>query len=579
MTHIIGIDRAGYYLGANLPHLVPGNLLGQTGVDTAITPLMNTLSGSIGQNLLNLVFGIAALLVGYIVATIAASIAQKLLHRTSLDNKIANWITGSPQSNLPVEKWIGGTVFWVIMLFALVAFLQTIQLNAVSEPIRNLLSQVTTFLPKLLGAGLLLLAAWLLATIAKMVIIRGLGSLGLERRLGEQTGETQQFAVTETVANALYWFIFLLFLPAVLSTLELEGTLQPVQQLLNQVLSILPNIFAAILIGGAGWLIAQVVRRIVTNLVAATGADQLGRKFGLNQSQQSLSVITGTLVYVLILIPTAIAALNALRIEAISQPAISMLTQILNAIPQIFTAVAILGIAYVIGQFVSEILTNVLTGIGFNNVFQWLGVGSIVNQTPVAERSTEQLTEQLIERSTERSTERLTTSRTPSEVLGVVAWVGIMLFGAIAATNVLQISALTQIISALTVVAGQIIYGLIVFAIGLYLANLAFSIISSSGNRQAKIVGQAARISIIALVTAMALQQMGIASDIVNLAFGLLLGAIAVAIALAFGLGGRDIAAEQVRSWLSSFQDSDKIVPKVDQTTRTTTRTTTTDDY
>jgi len=563
MTHIIGIDRAGYYLGANLPHLVPGNLLGQTGVDTAITPLMNTLSGSIGQNLLNLVFGIAALLVGYIVATIAASIAQKLLHRTSLDNKIANWITGSPQSNLPVEKWIGGTVFWVIMLFALVAFLQTIQLNAVSEPIRNLLSQVTTFLPKLLGAGLLLLAAWLLATIAKMVIIRGLGSLGLERRLGEQTGETQQFAVTETVANALYWFIFLLFLPAVLSTLELEGTLQPVQQLLNQVLSILPNIFAAILIGGAGWLIAQVVRRIVTNLVAATGADQLGRKFGLNQSQQSLSVITGTLVYVLILIPTAIAALNALRIEAISQPAISMLTQILNAIPQIFTAVAILGIAYVIGQFVSEILTNVLTGIGFNNVFQWLGVGSIVNQTPVAGESTEPST----------------TSRTPSEVLGVVAWVGIMLFGAIAATNVLQISALTQIISALTVVAGQIIYGLIVFAIGLYLANLAFSIISSSGNRQAKIVGQAARISIIALVTAMALQQMGIASDIVNLAFGLLLGAIAVAIALAFGLGGRDIAAEQVRSWLSSFQDSDKIVPKVDQTTRTTTRTTTTDDY
>ncbi len=563
MTHIIGIDRVGYYLGANLPHLVPGNLLGQTGVDTAITPLMNTLSGSIGQNLLNLVFGIAALLVGYIVATIAASIAQKLLHRTSLDNKIANWITGSPQSNLPVEKWIGGTVFWVIMLFALVAFLQTIQLNAVSEPIRNLLSQVTTFLPKLLGAGLLLLAAWLLATIAKMVIIRGLGSLGLERRLGEQTGETQQFAVTETVANALYWFIFLLFLPAVLSTLELEGTLQPVQQLLNQVLSILPNIFAAILIGGAGWLIAQVVRRIVTNLVAATGADQLGRKFGLNQSQQSLSVITGTLVYVLILIPTAIAALNALRIEAISVPAISMLTQILNAIPQIFTAVAILGIAYVIGQFVSEILTNVLTGIGFNNVFQWLGVGSIVNQTPVAGESTEPST----------------TSRTPSEVLGVVAWVGIMLFGAIAATNVLQISALTQIISALTVVAGQIIYGLIVFAIGLYLANLAFSIISSSGNRQAKIVGQAARISIIALVTAMALQQMGIASDIVNLAFGLLLGAIAVAIALAFGLGGRDIAAEQVRSWLSSFQDSDKIVPKVDQTTRTTTRTTTTDDY
>jgi len=249
----------------------------------------------------------------------------------------------------------------------------------------------------------------------------------------------------------------------------------------------------------------------------------------------------------LILIPTAIAALNALKIEAISQPAISMLTQILNAIPQIFTAVAILGIAYVIGQFVSEILTNVLTGIGFDNIFQWLGVGSI--STPVAPPTEFDATEVF---------DVPPPSRTPSEVLGVVAWVGIVLFGAIAATDVLQIPALNSIIAGVTVIAGKIIYGLVVFAIGLYLANLAFSIISSSGNRQANIVGQAARISIIALVTAMALQQMGIASDIVNLAFGLLLGAIAVAIALAFGLGGRDIAAEQVRSWLASFQEKDK---------------------
>ena len=548
MINITGIDieLGKLYLGANLPQLVSSHPLGQIGGDTAIAPLFNTLKGSIGQNLLNLVLGIVALIVGYIVATIAAGITQGLLKKTSLDNKLARWITGTPKSNLPVEKWIGGTVFWLIMLFAIVAFLQTIQLTAVSEPIKNLLSQVTTFLPKLLGAGLLILVAWLLATIAKMVVTRGLGSLGLERRLGEQTGEVQQFAVTETVANALYWFIFLLFLPAILSTLELQGTLQPVQQLLNQILSILPNIFGAILIGGTGWLIAQVVRRIVTNLVAATGADQLGSKFGLSHSQQSLSVITGTLVYVLILIPTAIAALNALKIEAISQPAISMLTQILNAIPQIFTAVAILGIAYVIGQFVSEILTNVLTGIGFNNVFQWLGVGAI--SSPAAEPDEFDAAELF---------DTPASSRTPSEVLGVVAWVGIVLFGAIAATDVLKIPALNAIISGVTVIAGKIIYGLVVFAIGLYLANLAFNIISSSGNRQAKIVGQAARISIIALVTAMALQQMGIASDIVNLAFGLLLGAIAVAIALAFGLGGRDIAAEQVRSWLASFQDKD----------------------
>jgi hypothetical protein len=54
-------------------------------------------------------------------------------------------------------------------------------------------------------------------------------------------------------------------------------------------------------------------------------------------------------------------------------------------------------------------------------------------------------------------------------------------------------------------------------------------------------------------VAAMALQQMGIAPNIVNLAFGLLLGAIAVAVAIAFGLGGRDVAANQLQNWFDTF--------------------------
>jgi uncharacterized membrane protein len=47
----------------------------------------------------------------------------------------------------------------------------------------------------------------------------------------------------------------------------------------------------------------------------------------------------------------------------------------------------------------------------------------------------------------------------------------------------------------------------------------------------------------------MALQQMGLADEIISLAFGLLFGAIAVAAAIAFGLGGRDIAARQLDEW------------------------------
>ncbi|MGL5134940.1 MAG: mechanosensitive ion channel, partial [Planktothrix sp.] len=116
-------------------------------------------------------------------------------------------------------------------------------------------------------------------------------------------------------------------------------------------------------------------------------------------------------------------------------------------------------------------------------------------------------------------------------------------------------AALTLIINQIIIIAGQVLIGVIVFAIGLYFANLAHDLILSSGTRQSSLLAQAARVAIIIFVGAMALQQMGIASDIVNLAFGLLLGAVAVAIAIAFGLGGRDVAGEQLRNFMSKFRN------------------------
>jgi small-conductance mechanosensitive channel len=350
----------------------PTTAQGQGGIVESGTDYVQGIGSQIIGFLPKVVGAVLILLVGWIIASIAKGIIKGLLKRTQLDNKLADWITGrqsGTEDALQVEEWIAGAVYWLIIIFTVVAVLQTLQLQVVSQPLNTFLNQILSFLPKIVGAVILLGVAWLLATLVKILTTRALRLLRLDERLGQQVespaatpGETpppptNQFSLSETIGNALYWFIFLLFLPAILSTLDLQGPLLPVQQLLNEILGILPNIFAAILIAAAGWLVAQVVRRIVTNLLAAAGADQLGARFGLRGTAggQSLSWILGTIVYVLILIPTAIAALQALKIEAISTPAIAMLNQILNAIPKIFTAALILIIAYVIGRFVSEL--------------------------------------------------------------------------------------------------------------------------------------------------------------------------------------------------------------------------------
>lgn len=538
-----------------------------TGTETASLWLQDVVS-----YLPRLLVAIAILIIGWIIALVAAAAVQGLLKRTNIDNRIAQSITGQRGGDAPqVEKWIAAAVFWLIMIFTIVAFLNALQLPAVSAPLNSFLNQIFLYLPRVGGAALLLVVAWLVATLAKMVVTRGLARFNLDDRLAEHTSTDPDsrsagspFLLNETLGNALYWFVLLFFLPLILDVLELQGPLQPVQNLLDQILSALPRILTAVIIGAVGWLIARIVRGIVTNLLTAVGANQIGSRVGLTQSSGTLSLaaLIGTIVYVLVLIPTAIAALNALQIEAISAPAVRMLEQILTALPLIFTAGLILTIFYVIGRFIADLVASILTSIGFNNIFRWLGIRSTPS-TPVRTTTPPPPAPGTVPppppgkpaTGQRPGVQPAIPSRTPSEIAGIVVLVGIMLLGAVAATEVLGFASLTAVVYGILGISAQVLIGLIVFGVGLYLANLAYSLITGSGGRQARILGQAARIAIIALVSAMALQQMGIASSIVNLAFGLLVGAIAVAIALAFGLGGREVAADQLRNWLSSFQE------------------------
>jgi hypothetical protein len=141
----------------------------------------------------------------------------------------------------------------------------------------------------------------------------------------------------------------------------------------------------------------------------------------------------------------------------------------------------------------------------------------------------------------------------PSAVVGTVVLAAIMLFATIEAASLLGFEALAALLANFIVFAGQVILGIIVFGVGLYLAKLASDAVHASGTPQSNLLAGVARVSIVVLAGAMALRQMGLAEDIINIAFGLLLGAVAVAAALAFGLGSREIAGRWVDKWVHAI--------------------------
>ncbi len=464
---------------------------------------------------------LAILIIGWLVALAISAGVRRLLHRTGLNDRLPGWLSNGGTGN--AAAGLAKLVFYILMLFVIIATFQALGLTVITEPLNALLTELFEYAPQILGGAVLLLVAFVLATGVRALLSRVLISADFDGRLGRGAGvdADEKNPIAHSLAETAYWLILLLFLPAILGALGMQGLLAPVEGMISSLVGFLPNLLAAAVIFAVGWFVARIVQRVITGLLAASGTDDLAAKAGLSGSLR-ISNLVGSVVYALILIPVAVAALNALQLDAVTAPASRMLEIILGALPLVFSAALILGLSHVVGKLVAGLVSNLLAGIGFDRLPAMLGIASA-------------------------STNK--TTNTPSRWAGVAVHVAIMLFAVTEAAGQLQFTAVSDLSARFLVLAGQVGMGLIILVVGMLLANVAAGAVRGTGRPQSAILATVVRLAVLVMTGAMALREMGFAEDIVNLAFGLLLGAVAVAAALAFGIGGREVAARQLSDW------------------------------
>lgn len=391
-------------------------------------------------------------------------------------------------------------------------------MNENSNFLDPFLEKLGSFVPDAIGAAIVLVLGIILCGFIRKAASYLLAKLKLDDRINKE--REKRLEVEAPIAAFVYYLVLLYVLLLVLNILGVEGVLEPLQNMFEKFVTYIPNIIAAGVIGFAGFIVARIVSVVVG--VAAKGIDALSEKLGLAQNV-SLSKIVQQLVFLFIFVPILIVALDALQMEAISAPATGMLNQFLAAIPDIIGAAIILAVFYVAGRFVVSMLVELLKNIGADKLPEKLGLQPIVGQGIAL-----------------------------SKLAGSVVFFFIMFTAVISALEKLSMSGISTVLSGLLVLAGQVVLGLIILAVGNFFANLAHKLLSQGEGNAA--VASIARYSILALVLAIGLNAMGIANTVVNLAFGLTLGAIAVAFALSFGLGGREAAGRQMEYILSKFR-------------------------
>ena len=384
--------------------------------------------------------------------------------------------------------------------------------------------------PKILIAVIIIVATWIVARAVSWAISRAVSrSPALQKHTPGNQHETVGNQLG-TIAKLVIWLVGIM---AALRYLGVAEILAPINQLTNDIFHFLPRLLGAGLIFFVGLILARIVRRLVETLLTAANVDGWMARAGLGDhpstvrpdsaavppgaapatTRATLARAVGIFVFALIIIPVAIAALQVLGIEAISGPAIAMLNQISGAIPRILTAALWLGIAFIAAKFLKTLIEAILPPTGFDDAIRSTGI--------------------LLPRST------------PSRIVANIAFIAIMLAAGIEAARQLGGDTIAIFLVQVTELGSKVIFGTLIIVAGIFLARIVATLVGS-GTGEGGYAQAIVRYAIIALFTAIGLTFMGLANEIVILAFGLILGSAAIATALAFGLGGRDAAARML---------------------------------
>jgi hypothetical protein len=308
------------------------------------------------------------------------------------------------------------------------------------------------------------------------------------------------------------------------------SVLQSFQDFFGTLIGFLPIIVAVLILLLLAWILAKVLRAGTRKLVRATGIDRrLGKGADpKDESQYPVAHGAGTAVFWIVWILFILAILQVLGVEGLFDSIVLAFQKIFAAVPNIVAAVLVLAIFYFVGRLLAKLVTQVLTRIHFDELPVRLGVAK----------------------------EPPTGAGSPSSVVGYIVMVFIMLFALIMAADLLGFAAVNELIAVLTQFLGLVLLGAVIIGIGILVANFMANILRAGGRAESLI--SFVRVSIIVLSVLLGIRAMGFANDLILLGFGLALGAAAIAAAIAFGLGGREVAGELLARWTRTGSSTGK---------------------
>jgi len=307
--------------------------------------IMNNLSESVGDFLPNTLAAVAILIIGWLVAGFIKRLVTRLIKRTRVDDKLGT-------QKITLSKFIGKLLYFLIMIFVFMLVLEKLGMTNVLDPVKNLLNSFLTFIPNIVGAGLVAYIGYMLATIVSEFI--GFSGDAIQKFV-PKLKLPENMDLVGILKKLVFIFIFIPILIAALNILNMDALSIPASNMLQQFFAAIPKILVAVIIIIFFVVGGRFVTHLIKDLLNSFKLNELMQNMNLGaiSSKINLANIIGDIAFFFIMVFGIMTAIEKLEFFK--------LTEILNTILAISGNILFGLVILIIGNWVASIAYNSLS--------------------------------------------------------------------------------------------------------------------------------------------------------------------------------------------------------------------------
>lgn len=214
------------------------------------------------------------------------------------------------------------------------------------------------------------------------------------------------------------------------------------------------------------------------------------------------------------------------------EPVQAMWTRVMGFLPTLVSVIVILVVGWMVATLIQKVVTRFLKLARLDTASEKTGIANILTKGDI--------------------------NYTLSEIIGVLIYWLMMLVVILAAVNALQLTVAAELLNRVILYMPNVIASVFILALGIFFASIVGNAVrttaANAGIQQARSLGQATQVFISIFVFVEALKQLQIDTSLIDLLLKAILGAVALGVGLAIGLGCKDIANKHVQSFIDSFK-------------------------